>query len=195
MLLAKTMMVRTAAKREQDAGGDLIMNKGKTFGTSVALLLAGCSGTTKCDSPDAKAAVLSIISDEVTKQTKSQLGDNISSIGSVNSKIRATLDQVKFSIDDIRTARADPDSTKRFCEGTLKVIFPLNIIAEADEVNADLELPQASAAIEGSGFERSADKFTRSMSFTVQPTDDGQKLFAEIDAFNNVFVAFGDVIS
>jgi uncharacterized protein YecT (DUF1311 family) len=160
-------------------------------------LLAGCNEATsiKCDSAEAQAVVSSIVKEQIAKQTRTQIGNNAEEMRNLDSSIRATLSQLNISIQDIRTTKNDPNSTKRFCEGSLSIVVPLAIIDNADKANQAFNIKLASKTIEDAGFERAADRLTHSLSYTVQPTDDGKKTFAEVENAGSIFEALGDVVS
>jgi uncharacterized protein YecT (DUF1311 family) len=163
-----------------------------------ASLLVGCSNkpqAIECDSSDSKTVVTEIVSDQIKKETKSQAGDFEKNITDLDSRIRATVSQLKITINDIRTSKIDPNSTKRFCEATLSVVIPLSMINDADRANEFFEVPMATARIKSAGFERNADRLTHNISYSVQPTDDGSKTFAEVENADGIFKALGEVIS
>ena len=149
----------------------------------LSLLLVGCNKPPafSCSSDDAKSVVLTIISDRVTKATTNALGESASETQTTASKIRASVAQLKFVLEDVRTSKEDPNSTKKFCQATLKVVVPLGIIADADKARTAVNLPTASVMLIEAGFERSADYFTKQVSYTVQPTDDKKKIYGEVE--------------
>jgi uncharacterized protein YecT (DUF1311 family) len=164
---------------------------------SLALLLGGCNkpAPIDCSSADAQSVVSSLVADQISKATKTQLGSDPTASQTTESKIRATVAQIKIGIEDVRTTKVDPNSTKRFCEGTLKVVMPLNMLSDADRTRQLVSMGPVSKVVEGAGFERAADSFTHQLSFTVQPTDDHKKTFAEIEDFGSIFDALGEVVA
>lgn len=161
----------------------------------LALLVAGCkSRPVECTSSEAQGVISELISEEIGKATKEQLGDTQGTQIS-EAKIRATVALVKVSIHDIRTTKSDPDSTKRFCEGTLKVVMPLKIISDAEKLRRQSDFDSVDQLADVGGLSRSADTFSRTLSFAVQPTDDRKKTFGEIDEVGMMFTALGEIIA
>ena len=95
------------------------------------------------------------------------------------SSIRAGINLLTISFTDIRTTRVDPNSTKRFCTGTAKVVFPLNAIQDADTARTAAHMDTVNAIAQAAGVQRGADSFSFPIDFDVQPTDDRKNTFAE----------------
>ncbi len=161
------------------------------------LALGACNKVSPldCSSEDAKSTIAGIVSDEIQKATKSALGSSADPAVSAESKLRATVALLKITIDDIRTTKSDPNSTKRYCEGTLKVVMPLSMINDADQTRQSAQVTTVAKLLEGAGIERSADTLTHRLSYSVQATDDHQKVFGEIEDFGDLFTAFGEVVA
>jgi uncharacterized protein YecT (DUF1311 family) len=159
--------------------------------------LASCDkvASISCDSPDAKNVITSLIADELVKASKAKAGEEDVEDQSLESKVRATVAQLKLDIEDIRTTKSDPDSTKKFCEGSLKVVVPLNMIADADKAAQELEFDLPSKGMETAGFERAADTFRHKITYAVQPTDDRKKTFGEIENYGSMFDAMSQLVS
>lgn len=149
--------------------------------------LLGCGqqlGETTCSSPGAVDVTKQLISDQVEKVAlaKSKQADGTYAVSPSN--IRAAIALLRISIDDIRTTKSDPNSTKRFCTGTAKVVFPLNAIDDADKARTIGNLPGVNNLADASNVQRQADAFTFSIDYDVQPTDDRKSIFAESDSIN-----------
>jgi hypothetical protein len=153
-----------------------------------AIGLAGCGqgiglGTgTNCTSSDALDTTSKLITDQVEKDAlqKSKQSDGSYSVSP--SSIRAAISLLKISIDDIRTTKSDPNSTKKFCTGTAKVVFPLNAIDDADRARSIANLNSVSALADTANVQRNADSFSFSIDYDVQPTDDKKSVYAESDS-------------
>jgi uncharacterized protein YecT (DUF1311 family) len=113
---------------------------------------------------------------------------------STESKIRATVALLRITLDDVRTTKSDPNSSKRFCEGTLKVVVPLGMLNYADQTRQSAAISTVAKLLEGAGIERSADTLTHKISYTVQPTDDHKKVFGEVEDYGNLFDTFGEIV-
>ena len=101
------------------------------------------------------------------------------------SAIRAAINNLVFSIKEVRTSKQDPNSTKVFCEAAFVANIPVNVIEDAEEAmnkagyDSNVEL-----ALEENGFEISsaaANSYQATISYYLQPTDDGKSTLAKID--------------
>lgn len=163
----------------------------------VCLGLASCEklAPVSCDSPAAKNVITSLIGDELVKVAKAKAGDAEVTDQGLEAKVRATVAQLKLEIEDIRTTKSDPQSTKKYCEGSLKVVVPLNMIADADKAAQALEFDLPSKGMEVAGYERAADTFHHKLTYSVQPTDDRKKIFGEIENYGNMFESLSQLVS
>ena len=100
-----------------------------------------------------------------------------------------------MSIDDIRTTKKDPNSTIQFCSGTLKLVYPIKILKDADETRQIAKLDSITKISEEHSVTRSADTLSSNISYTIQPTDDGKKVYAELDAMEDQINVFSEVIA
>lgn len=98
-------------------------------------------------------------------------------------KVRATINQIKISIESIRTTKTDPNSTKVFCEGALKFTVPTEILSEAEKTRELVKGRKLSQDAQALNFENSADTFSKGINYSVQPTDDGAKVFVEVENY------------
>src|SRR3954466_2340997 len=170
------------------------------FVVLVALfpLLVSCGNLTKPSltytNQDAVATTLNVVNDQVEKLVRNALKreDGTSVVGL--SKIRATLKQLKFSIEDIRTAKEDPNSTKKFCTGRLRVVIPQEVLEDADKSREIARQGTVADLAEQQNFEAEANAFTADLSYNVQPTDEGDKVYAQIEDGDNVYAFVSGVV-
>lgn len=161
----------------------------------AALVLGACQKQpVECSATSAGEPVIKIVKEQIERdtlnRTRSDSGQNIS-----KSKVRAAIAQLSIMLEDVRTAREDPNSTKRFCEATLKIRFPAGLIDDADQARQIAGLSSVSDLADKGDIERSADSFSVPIQFNVQPTDDGSKVFAETESGNNVFEFAGELLA
>jgi hypothetical protein len=161
---------------------------GAVAALTVVASLAGCGQNlglaqeTTCTSPDTFAVAAKLVSDQVEKDALAKSKQADGSYAVSPSAIRAAVALLKISIDDVRTTKADPNSTKKFCTGTMKVVFPLNAIDGADKARSMANLTTVSALADTANVQRNADAFTFSADYDVQPTDDRKSVFVESDS-------------
>lgn len=162
---------------------------------ALALGLAACGKgkAVQCTAASAQAPVVDIVKEHLEHSVSRALRGN--NAGGSLSKIRAAIAQLVVTIEDIRTSKEDPNSTKRFCTGTLRIRFPADALADADRAREAANLNSVSDLADSSDVERHADSFTSTIEFNVQPTDDGSKVFAETESGNNMFDFASELLS
>jgi len=163
----------------------------------AALILASCNriGAVECNNTDGQAVIASLLSDQIIQGTREQLGTAVSDPQTNDAKIKATVAQIKILIEDIRTTKKDEASTKRGCAATVKLVLPLNMIADAERFHTNNQLQSISSLTDSVGLQRSADSYTHQLSYSVQPTDDKKKVYGEVEAFGPVANALGEIIA
>lgn len=151
---------------------------------AAILSLAGCdkiSALTQksvdCTDPVAVDLVKTTFQKAILNATKDSV-QNSNNTDSAN--LRATINQMTLLLDDIRTSKKDPQSTKNFCVGSLKATINADVINRADFVREHYgnKLVADDAFIQGIDFE--ANHTTYDIEYAVQPTDDGKKVFVEL---------------
>lgn len=155
-----------------------------TWLAPVALfVVAGCSQLTgksnDCSGVDASAVTIDIIRDQVRKLVSKQEGD---APALSRSKIRATVQQLKLTLEDVRTTKDDPNSTKQFCTGRMKLVAPAEMVSDANETREMAGLNSIEDLAETANVEANANAFTADVEFNVQPTDDGDKIYAQLES-------------
>lgn len=152
------------------------------MGALAALLLAGCGAkAVDCSDADAQSTTAALLQDQITKAAiRMATGDDGDRVAT-DAKIRATVAQLRITLTDIRTTKRDPNSTKRFCVATARIVVPDNIVSDSDRVRELASAPSVERTALRLGMEREADALTYSVEYNVQPTDDGKKVYAELD--------------
>lgn len=152
---------------------------------TASLFVAGCGmiggANGSCTSADAQAVITDVVRKEVEKKALRDLRrDDGSSIASI-ANLRASLALIELAIEDVRTSKEDPDSTKKFCAGSFKAVIPTTMLADAESTYSLLEVGTIADYAERQGMEQAANAFTYDLEFSVQPTDDKKKIFGEIE--------------
>lgn len=170
---------------------------------ATTLLIAGCGQKAgalfgqgvECTSANATSTTIDLVKQQLEGAASKSLSSS-SQVGSVGeSSIRASISQFVISLDDIRTTKTDPNSTKKFCTANLKIRVPAQTLTDADKARSDANLPSVAALANQFDVERDADAFKVSFDYDVQPTDNGDKVFAESDNFDKLNAFFGEIIS
>lgn len=162
----------------------------KTFARTLCVLAAcaiasGCDklggmGATGCTSADTSQVVIGIVEREVTDGAATKESEDAPTL--TKSKIRASVKQLKMTLEDVRTSKDDPNSSKKFCVGTLKVVAPAEMVEDADQARQMAGLNSVEEMADAANVTKEANVFTAEIEYNVQPTDDGDKVFAEIES-------------
>ena len=149
----------------------------------------------QCSSPEAISTTIDLLKKALEKTTyeKASGTDNAQAVSKSN--IRAAIAQIVFSFEDVRTTRKDPNSTKRFCEGTLKIRFPAEHLTNADEARSAAGLSTITQLADANDVDREADTFSAKTDYDVQPTDTGDKLFAESETKSPIMNVASEVLA
>jgi len=163
--------------------------------SSVPALSSCGKRAVECSSADATSATTDLVKTSLEKaiydKGKAAGGDfNIS-----RSNIRAAIAQLGLVIQDIRTSREDPNSTKHFCEGTLKVTFPADTIQKAEQARSAVGLGTITQLADASDIDREADSFEDKIEYDVQPTDNGDKVFSETNSGAPIINLVSEIVS
>jgi uncharacterized protein YecT (DUF1311 family) len=158
-------------------------------------VLAGCNKQpVECSAESAAEPVIAIVKEQLEREAANRSRQDGNQMVS-KSKIRAALAELAITLEDVRTSREDPNSTKRFCEATLKMRFPAALIEDAEKAREAVGLNTVSEMADNLDIYRAADSFSAPIQFYVQPTDDGSKVFAETESGNSFFELGGEILA
>jgi uncharacterized protein YecT (DUF1311 family) len=162
---------------------------------ALGALLSSCGvAATGCASDSSREVITSLVREQVAEAAEAELALEDGSRMSAASKVRATVAELKVLIEDIRTTKKDPDSTKRFCAGTARVVIPLTMIQDADQTRKLLDLSSVDSLLAEADLNRSADTVTFDLKYNVQPTDKRDKIYGEIEVASPRLTALGQVV-
>lgn len=161
-----------------------------------ALLLSGCGqAAVSCSDDDAKSALEAAIRENLEKITIERAKGEDGSQPISNSAIRASISKIKLVIENIRTTKEDPDSTKRFCTGSLKIVFSTKTFSDASKARELVGLSDVEKMADAADIEKGADYLKGDLDYNVQPTDDGEKIYAEFENADDKLQVFGEVVA
>lgn len=166
----------------------------------IALLsvaaLSGCGkSAVECSSEDAKTALEAAIREGLEKSAIERVKGEDGSQPISTSSIRASIANIKLIIENIRTTKEDPNSTKRFCTGNLKIVFSPETLAAASRARELVNLSNVEKMADDANVEKGADYLKSDLDYNVQPTDDGKRVFAEFENASSKLDVFGEVIA
>lgn len=159
---------------------------------AICLMITCSSLLTACSNPLASKAECN---DDMSRQLVAEtLAKNLNQTGLANIKtmitdkgvdvdlikFKAAVQQIKFELIDVRTTRADPQTSKKFCQAALNINVPSNLLKDAStarEIYQEMDL-QKLAILSDLELEGSSVRYE--LEYAVQPTDDGQKIYAEV---------------
>lgn len=135
-----------------------------------------------------QSLVVSLIGDQVSKavlDTAQRNGEE--SIGP--SRIKAEVAKLVIALEDVRTTDEAAQGRLRRCKGSAKVTFPVEFLNKINSARSGLGEKPLGELAGDKGLSGSGDAFTSEVSYSAQPTDDGKKLYAEVEA-GNPLIAF-----
>ncbi len=146
----------------------------------AALSLSGC-GKPKiiCSNQEGVALVGQIVTDEANKILANLKLDDEGQVLDVGI-VKSALESLVITVENIRTSKEDPNSTKVSCEASLKVTVSANLLNDAEAGRKLLGAETIVKKAHSANFEPSLNTFTRSIEYTLQPTDDGTKIVAQL---------------
>ncbi len=162
----------------------------------LAIALSACGKPNATCSDDAsKAALEQAVRNGLEKVivARSKDGDGKQVVGF--SVIRAAIANLKLVFENIRTTKEDPNSTKKFCTGNLKIVFGTQVFADADKAREIAGLTSLTDATDTAGMEKGVDYLKGDLDYSVQPTDDGAKIVAEFASADAKLDVFGEVVA
>lgn len=157
-----------------------------------------------CSSEQTQALIPNLIKEQTEKFIKTDEKLNspafTSAFKSIDlSKARATMEQIKITVENIRTIKEDPSSTKKFCKATVKLTIPTELLSNVDK---SVELVQSlktgekifdlKKVAQDNGFDINANVATRDFEYNSQSSDDKKQVFVELEQSKplTTFVAF-----
>lgn len=137
----------------------------------------------KCDNETAKQLVVESFSKTVGDVAALRVKELVDSenITIDMGKLRSTLQQITFNVNDIRTNNSDPNSNKQYCVTEFVVKIPDQMIKDADAARAiyDENNIAQSAILSDLSFE--SNQLKKEIEYLVQPTDDGKKVYVTLE--------------
>lgn len=166
-----------------------------TVGLTFILILAACGvknplqSQNKCSSDEAQKLLKNIIMDEAEKGIKNKNDIDLT-------KARASFSLINLTADNIRTTKEDPNSTKVFCTATIKLSVPTEMFTTIEQAfslaNSDSNITQYANKL---GFNTNANVFSKDFDYNTQPTDDGKKLYVELENAKFLSSFVGELVS
>lgn len=160
----------------------------------LVLLLLGCNKTeVVCSGEMSTATTIDLVKRTIAEGVNDDLQQAKFPID--KSKVSALLNTLAITLTDIRTSQKDPNSTKSFCKANLNVQFSSEIIADADKARKAVATPSIIDFVRENGLKFEANKLTGDFEYSVQPTDDGKKVYSEIIKVQQPIVVTKEIVA
>lgn len=157
---------------------------------SLPLLLLGCDkvskitgNAAKCDSEISqkliKESFVKSLNDSANTRIKEVI--NTENITVDMGKLRSALNQLNYSVTNIRTNNSDPNSKKEYCVTEFIVKVPDSMVKDADAIRTHYNQNKVaeSAITQDLSFEQNQIKVD--LDYIVQPTDNGEKVYVTLE--------------
>lgn len=157
------------------------MRRGTVCLLGAISLLAACTKTPEvaCSDPASVSVTTNLIKQGFHNIIKKRLSESSVFVDSI--QVDAYIAKLDIGIKDIRTTKKDPNSAKKFCAGSLHVGFPAEIVQDADAVRQLQGYGSTADFVRGANnLDFEANVLKGEITYAVQPTDDGKKVYAEM---------------
>lgn len=142
---------------------------------------AGCSG------PETTAVLQQTIQKGVQDRVRSALLAAQNTTSYTSSQIRTAASRITLSLADVRTSRDDPNSSKKLCNAVVTVTLPGPAVEDVDTVRTLRNEKRTADWARDFDVESSGGGFRADLEYSIQPTDDGGKIFAELPTDQGLF--------
>ena len=134
--------------------------------------------TVKCGDESSLELVKSLLEDNTQSYVKNIANNEDVVID--GSALRASTSQIKFNLEDVRTSKTKPNSTKIFSVAALSTVLDSETINRANFVNDYY----GQADIHEKAFQQDIDMdgnvISYSIEYSIQPTDDGSNIYGQL---------------
>lgn len=152
----------------------------------ISVTLSGCDKqvpAVSCSSADTQNLMVSALAEQTVKLTTERRYDQYDgsfTLGANN--IRAAVAQIQIDIENVKTVKQEPDSSKSICTGQLKVTIPAAMLANANQArNAQHETTIFEYAKQFN-IENDSNVFTENVQYSVKPTGPGKEPHVEFES-------------
>ncbi len=149
------------------------------------LMLSGCNKqtpTASCSSTDTQKLMNQLLIEQALKLTTEKRYDQYdgSFVFGAN-KIRASLAQIQVAVENIKTINQEPNSSKSFCNGLLKVTVPTAMLTDVEQVRDTQHQLKIAQYARQLNIENSNNIFTQTIEYSVKPTGNGKEPLVEFE--------------
>ncbi len=151
----------------------------------TSLILSGCNNqtpTASCSSPDTQKSINTLLTEQAEKLTVEKRYDQYDgSFVFGATKIRASLAQIEFMIENVNTVNQDVNSSKSTCNGLLKVTVPPAILNDAIIARDSQQQPKIAQYAKQLNIENNSNVFTQMINYSVKPAGKNKEPLVEFE--------------
>lgn len=141
-------------------------------------LSAISSNNANCGDENSLQLVESLLDDSTQSYVKKIASNEGVSMDSA--ALRASTSQITYSLEDVRTSKTDPNSTKVFCVAALSTSLDAETIDRANLVNEYYGLSEVNEQAFQQDLEMEGNVINYSIEYSIQPTDDGANIYGQL---------------
>lgn len=152
----------------------------------TSLMLSGCNKqtpTASCSSPDTQKLIDNLLTEQAVKLTTEKRYDQYDgSFVFGATKVRASLAQIQVAVENVKTVKQDPNSSKIFCSGLLKVTVPTAMLIDVEQARDSQHQLKIAQYAKQLNIENDNNVFTQNVEYNVKSTGDGKAPHVEFES-------------
>lgn len=160
---------------------------------TIAFLLLACVGLTsacdglsrsesECGSEQAQEQVGDLLRQELEYGVQNSLNASYELGSFSTAELETAVNRLQFAVSEVRTTRDDPDSQRLSCRATLSITIPDGVESRANEARTMVDARTVDSLANVYRMTARGGAYNTDFEYFIQPTDDGERLFAEIDS-------------
>ena len=161
----------------------------------TVLAIGACKpGSSVCSAEGASKAVADVVREQVQKSAVTTLRQPDGTMAVGFDALRNAVAQITATIEDVRTDHSE-SSGKADCAGTLRIKFATPLLNDAFTARQNAHASSVEDLAASKNIDHKGDSYSVLVSYHVQPTDDGKKMFARVDDGATLFNFAGEVVA
>lgn len=177
------------------------MNLARFLGLAAMLsLLAACNsslfgGGPDCGSDATQQAIDQLLKEELEFAVQSELASLKDKPAYNATQLENAIDRIKVRLEDVRSSPDGAGGSRLSCRATLLIALPKTVEGSTNEARAMAEMGTVRELAGRYKIKRRSGSFASDFAYSVQPTDDGEKLVTEFDSEEPALEFLGEVIT
>ena len=141
-------------------------------------LSAISNNNTNCGDESSLQLIQSLLDDSTQSYVK-RIASN-EGVSTDSSALRASTSQITYSLEDVRTSKTDPNSTKVFCVAALSTNLDTETIDRANLVNEYYGISEVNEQAFQQDIDMDGNVINYSIEYSIQPTDGGKNIYGQL---------------